>query len=285
MEAKPLGPSSASLYDIIDLIRTLRGENGCPWDRKQTPRSITVYLIEEVFELVEAIESGNLNDIRGELGDVLFQVLFIAELFSESGRLDMADVVSRNLAKMRRRHPHVFEDRQVSGIDEIRDNWHAIKQEEKEGEGGRSVLDSVPSGLPALMRAYRISERAARTGFDWHNLPEVMEKVEEEWKEFKAAAGNGRGEDPEAVALELGDILFTLTNVARFARIHPETSLSAAVQKFEDRFRYMEKRLEESGRTIESLTREDMDRHWEAAKRAVGFGSKADADGLPDPIP
>lgn len=273
MEEKPLGPSSASLYDIIDLIRTLRGEGGCPWDRKQTPRSITVYLIEEVFELVEAIESGNLNDIREELGDVLFQVLFVAELFSESGRLDMADVVSRNLNKMRRRHPHVFEDREISGIDEIRNNWHAIKQEEKKAAGGRSALDSVPSGLPALMRAYRISERAARTGFDWHNLPEVMEKVEEEWKEFKAAAGNGRGEDPQAVALELGDILFTLTNVARFARIHPETSLSAAVRKFEDRFRYMEKQLEENGRTIESLTREDMDRHWEAAKRAMDSGS------------
>lgn len=283
MEEKSLDPSSTSLYDIIDLIRTLRGENGCPWDRKQTPRSITVYLIEEVFELVEAIESGNLNAIREELGDVLFQVLFVAELFSESGRLDMADIVGRNLAKMRRRHPHVFEDREVSGIDEIRDNWHAIKQEEKKAADNRSVLDSVPSGLPALMRAYRISERAARTGFDWHNLPEVMEKVEEEWREFKAAADNGRGADPEAIALELGDILFTLTNVARFARIHPETSLSAAVRKFEDRFRYMEKRLEETGRTIKSLTREDMDRQWEAAKRAVASGSTADGNDLQGP--
>lgn len=284
MEEKPLTPPTASLYDIIDLIRTLRGENGCPWDRKQTPRSISVYLIEEIFELVEAIESGRVADIREELGDVLFQVLFIAELFAENRRFDVTDVVTQNLSKMRRRHPHVFGDSAVSGIDEIRDNWHTIKQREKGDGDGRSVLDSVPSGLPALMRAYRVSERAARTGFDWHNLPEVMEKVEEEWREFKTAARSAGSEGREAVALEFGDILFTLTNVARFARIHPETSLSAAVRKFEDRFRYMEAQLQSQGKSIDSLSREEMDRCWEAAKAAIGGASEDGSQSDPSPV-
>ncbi|MFZ7127337.1 MAG: nucleoside triphosphate pyrophosphohydrolase [Desulfobacterales bacterium] len=281
MEEEKLTSRSPSLYDIIELIRTLRGEKGCPWDRKQTPRSITVYLIEELFELVEAIESGSIEDVREELGDVLFQVLFVAELYLEKRHFDIADVVSRNLDKMRRRHPHVFDHREVSGIDEIRRNWHAIKQSEKNDRPRGSVLDSVPAGLPALMRAYRVAERAARTGFDWNDLPDVMEKVEEEWDEFKAVASLPGNAGSDAVALEFGDILFTLANVARFARIHPETSLSAAIRKFENRFRYMENRVAEAGGTLEALTREELDRHWEMAKEAVS--ARANPPGEDDP--
>lgn len=268
MEEKPIAHSAESLSDVLELIRILRGRKGCPWDRKQTPRSISVYLIEEVFELVEAIESGRSEDVLEELGDVLFQVLFVAELFAESGRFTLGDVAARNLMKMRRRHPHVFGDTEVSGIEDIRDNWEAIKRREKKASDNASVLDSVPSGLPALMRAYRVSVRAARTGFDWRDLTEVMEKVEEEWREFKEAVRIVSG-DKEAIALEFGDILFTLANVARFARIHPETALSAAIGKFQERFRYMESIARSKGRSLESLSRGEMDRDWEVAKAAV----------------
>lgn len=207
-------------------------------------------------------------DVLEELGDVLFQVLFVAELFADSGQFTLGDVASRNLGKMRRRHPHVFGDTEVSGVDDIKNNWEAIKQQEREASGNASVLDSVPAGLPALMRAYRVSVRAARTGFDWSDLTEVMEKVEEEWQEFKEAVDSGPG-DKEAIALEFGDILFTLANVARFARIHPETALSAATGKFQKRFQYMEALAQSKGKPLESLSREEMDRDWEAAKAAV----------------
>lgn len=272
MEDRPLASRPASLADITRLIRTLRGENGCPWDRKQTPRSIAVYLIEEVFELVEAIESGNDAEVLEELGDVVFQVLFVAELFREDGRFGIPEVVAHNLEKMRRRHPHVFEGREVAGVDDIRANWHAIKQQEKKATDEGSVLDSVPTGLPALMRAYRVSERAARTGFDWENLAEVMGKVNEEWEEFGAVAADGGGPERTAAEVEFGDILFTLVNVARFAGIHPESALSAAVRKFDERFRHMESLARREGRPVEALSREELDRRWEAAKRAVDGG-------------
>jgi MazG family protein len=252
-----------------ELIRTLRGEGGCPWDRRQTPATLSVYLIEEMYELVEAIQTGDVRAVCEELGDVLFQVLFLAELYGEQGAFDLQEVVRRNVAKMVGRHPHVFGTEAVRDVEDVRRNWRAIKQREKRGQPPESVLDSVPRQLPALMKAYRISERAAGAGFDWDNLAEVMAKVEEEWAEFKAAVqdqADGRC-DQQAVALEFGDILFTLSNVARFARIHPETALGAAVDKFERRFRILERLLAESGRELATAGREVLDRCWEQAKR------------------
>lgn len=269
MEQEALTPSSHSLGAIITLIQRLRGEDGCPWDRKQTPQSLSVYLIEEMYELVDAVASGNQQAVCEELGDVVFQVLFMAALYAEIGAFDLEDVVQRNVEKMIRRHPHVFGEKKNLSTAAIRENWHAIKREEQKAnhKAPASVLDSIPAGLPALMRSYRVSERAARTGFDWKALPEVMEKVEEEWLEFKSAArqmtdDTGRGK----TALEFGDIIFTLANVARFMGFHPETALTAAIQKFETRFRYMEKSFRDQGRDIESASREEMDRAWEIAK-------------------
>jgi MazG family protein len=260
------------LEAILTLIRRLRAPEGCPWDRKQTPSSLVNYLIEEVHELAAAIASGDTADVCEELGDVIFQVLFLVELYRETGRFDLTKIVATNLDKMVRRHPHVFADRQDISTDEIRANWHAIKKAEKANDGdGEGLLDSIPANLPALMRAYRISERAARAGFDWSDMDGVMAKVEEEWQEFKAARrGTPEGGDPQAAAMEFGDILFTLTNVARFARFHPESALAAAVNKFEQRFRLMETFFRGQGRDIETAARDELESAWDKAKQAVG---------------
>jgi tetrapyrrole methylase family protein/MazG family protein len=256
------------INSIIDLIERLRGENGCPWDRKQTPKTIAVYLIEEVYELVDAIESGDPTGVCEELGDVLFHILFLSSLFREMGHFDIKDVVELNIEKMTRRHPHVFGNERVDGVEEVRARWHQIKKEEKSLAKEVSILDSVPSGFPALMRAYRISERAAKTGFDWNDIPDVMQKVEEEWSEFKALLEreNRSPIDQDLLELEFGDVLFTLVNVARFAQIHPETALRNSTKKFETRFKYMEKLITESRRNIESVSQEEKDELWEVAK-------------------
>jgi nucleoside triphosphate diphosphatase len=253
------------------LIDTLRGENGCPWDKKQTPRSMSVYLVEEIYELLEAIESGNTDDICEELGDVLFHILFIAKLFQEMGSFNIEDAASVNKEKMIRRHPHVFGDSKVSRSDDLRKQWHRIKMNEKTHSGNKSILDSIPSGLPALRRAYRISERAARVGFDWDNISDVMQKVEEECSELKTEL-NESSENQESLAIEIGDVMFTLVNVARFAHIHPENALTDSIKKFESRFKYMEKIILKSGRKIESVSQGEMNELWEEAKRK-GSGS------------
>jgi len=269
MEKEAIAPAPNSLGAIIALIHRLRGENGCPWDQKQTSQSLAVYLIEEMYELVDAVASGNARAVCEELGDVVFQVLFMAEIFSESGAFDLDTVVQHNIEKMVRRHPHVFGEKKVTSTAAIRENWHAIKREEQRANHSEpaSVLDSIPANLPALMRSYRVSERAARTGFDWNDLTEVMAKVEEEWGEFKTAVQQIRGKDSRHMAaVEFGDIIFTLSNVARFAGFHPETALSAAINKFEQRFRHMEQAFSNQGRELESVSREEMDRAWEIAK-------------------
>lgn len=269
MEKETIAPEPNSLGAIMALIQRLRGEDGCPWDQKQTPQSLAVYLIEEMYELVDAVTSGNAQAVCEELGDVVFQILFMAELYSESGAFDLDTVVQHNIEKMVRRHPHVFGEKTVMSTDAIRKNWHAIKKEEQKANhhASSSVLDSIPASLPALMRSYRVSERAARTGFDWNDLTEVMAKVEEEWDEFKAAVQQIQDEDSRRMAaVEFGDIIFTLSNVARFVDFHPETALTAAINKFEQRFRYMEQAFNRQGTEIESASREEMDRAWETAK-------------------
>ena len=256
------------IHSIIDLIEILRGENGCPWDRKQTPETIAVYLLEEVYELVDAVESKDPDGVCEELGDVLFHILFISLLFREMGHFDIKDVIDFNIEKMTRRHPHVFGKEKIDSVEEVRERWHQIKKEEKSLAKKASILDSVPVGFPALMRAYRISERAAKTGFDWKNIIGVMKKVEEEWSELRAVLKreNCDPKDQDLLALEFGDVLFTLVNVARFAHIHPETALRNSTKKFEKRFRYMEKVIADSGRNIESVSQKEKDELWEQAK-------------------
>ena len=269
MESETITPAPNSLGAVMALIQRLRGEDGCPWDQKQTPQSLAVYLIEEMYELVDAVSSGNVQSVCEELGDVIFQVLFLSELYSESDSFDLDTVVQHNVEKMIRRHPHVFGEKKVTSTADIRDNWHAIKKEEQKANrrAQASVLDSIPASLPALMRSYRVSERAARTGFDWNDLTEVMAKVEEEWDEFKMAVQQIRDEDSRHMAaVEFGDIIFTLSNVARFVGFHPETALTAAINKFEQRFQSMEQAFIRQGGELENASREEMDRAWETAK-------------------
>jgi len=259
-----LGIKERNIKRLIELVETLRGANGCPWDKKQSPKTMAIYLLEEVYELVDAIESGNPDDICEELGDVLFHIFFVAKLFEEMGHFNAGDVARLITEKMIRRHPHVFGSENAENAGDVRKRWHTIKMNEKSHLNNGSVLDSIPGGLPALMRAYRISERAARTGFDWDNIEGVLHKVEEEWSEFQCALNEKNKVD---ISVEFGDILFTLVNVARFAAIHPETALKDSIKKFETRFRQMEKNLAESGRNIDSVSRNELDALWEEVKR------------------
>lgn len=264
--------STSGIDALIDLIRTLRGENGCPWDKKQTPRSMTVYLIEEIYELVDAIESGRSEDVCEELGDVLFHILFLSRIYQEMGQFDIQDVADVNVEKMVRRHPHVFGGKTVDTAEEVKQRWHRIKMEEKKYPHKASILDSVPTGLPALVRAYRLSERAGRTGFDWQDISGVMGKVEEEWAELKSELRerkNQSEQNSDKIEVEFGDVLFTMVNVARFAHIHPETALRASIKKFEKRFKYMEKVFSETGKSLESASQNEMEAVWKAAKQKV----------------
>ncbi len=278
---------------LCRLVTRLRAPAGCPWDRRQTPQSMVPYLIEETHELAEAIVSGSAQAVCEELGDVLFHLVFIAALYQEQGDFDLARALAGIEAKMVRRHPHVFGDVTVNSTEEVKRRWEEIKKEEKSQPDHPSILDSIPSGLPGLLRAYRVSSRAAGAGFDWEDLSGVMAKAVEEWGEFKReldfppkrAAEPGpppaffreEGESATpAAALELGDLLFTLVNVGRWARIHPETALTAATLKFERRFRHMEQALTRGGQALEQLPREELERAWEAAKAHLDPAPKSE---------
>jgi tetrapyrrole methylase family protein/MazG family protein len=260
---------SKKINELFNLIETLRGKNGCPWDQKQTPRSMSIYLIEEIYELVEAIIREDSNHVCEELGDVFFHILFITSIYQEKGKFDLVKVIGQVIEKMLRRHPHVFGDTKVENVEDVRKQWHHIKQTEKNHDLSPSVLSSVPKSLPALMRAYEVSERAARCGFDWDDINGVMAKVEEEWREFKNEVNSDSEIETnlQKKSLEFGDILFTLMNVARFAGIHPETALAESTNKFENRFKFMETEISKAGRHIDSATRIEMNRLWEKAKQ------------------
>lgn len=256
-------PGNQDFFSILELINTLRGKNGCPWDKKQTPDSMISYLLEEAYELQEAIKSGDSDQILDEAGDVLFQLLFIIVLYIEKNAFSLEALIQNNIEKMTRRHPHIFGDVKAETIDKVKENWDKIKEKEK-GDRFKSTIDSVPSGMAPLVRAYTISEKVGRAGFDWDDIKGVKEKVTEEWRELNEALDQ---KNPENIALEFGDLLFTLVNVARFAGIHPDAALASSVNKFEKRYKYMEKVLFESGKELISISRQEIDRLWEKAKK------------------
>jgi tetrapyrrole methylase family protein/MazG family protein len=258
-----------SIGDLIQLIASLRGDGGCPWDRQQTPETIAIYLIEEVYELLHAIESNDSNAIFEELGDVLFQLLFITALFQEKGRFSLSEVVQFNRDKMIRRHPHVFGGESIETASGVKKRWHEIKLTEKRGRPD-SLLDSVPPKMPALLRAHQISERAGKAGFDWENVDGVLEKVREELTEFESEVKGKKPDqiDTKKASLEFGDILFALVNVARFVNIHPESALMGSTRKFEKRFRKMESLSREQGLSLESHSMTQLEKMWQRAKTA-----------------
>jgi MazG family protein len=267
----PTTPSEtlSALEDLITLIETLRGENGCPWDKKQTPRSIMVYLIEEIYELSDAVESDAAHLICEELGDVLFQVFFIARLFEEAGIFDIGTVARKNTRKMIRRHPHVFGDDRLESTDKIRQRWAEIKRQEKHHRRRSSVLDSVPAKLPALMRAYRVSERAAGAGVGESEPTALLPKARENWESFLTALGASET-DRDGAESSYGELLFTLIALGRSMRIHPETALSASTHRFVERFKKMETAAAERGQSLDALSPDERQRLWSSIQDEEG---------------
>lgn len=256
-----------TLSSLFDIIRRLRSEDGCAWDRKQTPETMWKCLAEEVYELQEAITKQDQQNICEELGDVLFQLVFILEIFQERQTFTLSDVVEQVARKMIRRHPHVYEDVKISTEKELNRQWELIKAREKEknGQERQSVLDSVPKGMPSLIRALKVSKCVVNEGFDWDNIHEVLETAKEEIREFESALKSG---NPDEIRMEFGDVLFTLVNVARVADFHPETALSGSTAKFEGRFRLMEKELKEKKLVLKDLSKNQKERFWGRAKKS-----------------
>lgn len=251
MEDSKINQSDSFLDALLQLVATLRGKNGCPWDKKQTPSSVSVYLIEEVFELAEAIEQGDPGEIQEELGDVLFHIVFIARLFQEAGQFDLPDVAEAITRKMIRRHPHVFGDRTVSSSEEVIQNWHKIKLNERKSSQNPSILDSVPASLPSLMRAYRISDRAAKSGFEWAEMNPEFQNPDELAQRLKSTL---RQQDEDLQSQEFGQLLFALVNVCRRAKIHPETALAGAIKEFEQKVKKMQELIADSKQVLEDLS-------------------------------
>jgi MazG family protein len=257
-------PPGALFERLLDIMRRLRGPSGCPWDREQTPTSLKPFLIEEAYEVLEAIEAGQPDALREELGDLLFQVVFHAQVAAERGDFTMADVLASVVDKMVTRHPHVFGDVRVETSGQALAQWEAIKQEEAKTHGRRrSVVDGVPRALPALLRAQRIQSKASRVKFDWPDAQAAWTKVEEEIQEAAAALG---GEDRARFEEELGDALFSLVNVARLSAFDAEDALHRAIEKFRRRFTAMENDLIARGTSVASVSPDELERSWEAVK-------------------
>lgn len=259
MENFKINQSDSYLAALYQLVATLRGKDGCPWDKKQTPHSVSVYLIEEVFELAEAIVMGDPGEIREELGDVLFHIVFIARMFQEAGQFDLKDVAEAITTKMIRRHPHVFGDRTVSDSEEVVQNWHKIKLEEKKASDGSSLLDSIPAGLPSLMRAYRVSDRAAKGGVEWNEIVAEFQTPDQLRRNLKAAL---QQPDEEMRSEAFGDLLFGLVNICRQSKIHPETALLAAVHRFEQKVKKMQDWIAEREQGLEELSAAQKSQIW-----------------------
>ncbi|MEH7084890.1 nucleoside triphosphate pyrophosphohydrolase [Neobacillus drentensis] len=250
---------------LREIIAELRSPTGCPWDREQTHESLKKYLIEETYEVIDAINSGDIDHIIEELGDVLLQVMLHAQIGEDDGYFSIDDIIEGLSAKMIRRHPHVFGNVEAGNAEEALRNWQEIKKQEKGGEEPASLLEGVSMALPNLLRAYELQKKAAKVGFDWQEITPALEKVKEELEEFVQEL-DGTEEGMERAKGEFGDLLFAFVNVARFLKIHPEESLFETNEKFTRRFQFVEEKVKESGRTFEEHTLEQLDHYWDEAK-------------------
>jgi len=270
------------LEQLLELMARLRDpERGCPWDRQQTYASLVPHTIEEAYEVADAIAREDWAELRSELGDVLFQVVFYAQLAREEGRFDFADVAGGIVEKMTRRHPHVFSDERYASAAEQMAAWEQIKSAEKAGtaQAPAGVLDGVPLALPALTRAAKLQKKAARVGFDWGAVEPVLAKIQEEIGEIRHEIATDA--PPERLADELGDVLFAVANLARHLRLDPEAALRGTNAKFERRFRHIEQALAAEGRTPAESTLAEMDTLWNQAKREE---RRSATNGLSGPI-
>ena len=248
---------------LLTIMDKLRAE--CPWDKKQTLESLRYLTIEETYELSDAILDGDMEEVKGELGDLMLHLVFYSKIASETNAFDAADVLNTVCEKLIRRHPHIYGDTKVSGEEEVKANWEQIKLEEKKDKGDKniSVLGGVPKSLPAMVKATRIQEKARGVGFDWDNKDQVWEKVNEELAEFKAEADNNTANMED----EFGDVLFSMINYARFIGINPEDALEKTNRKFIKRFQYLEQESQKDGKQLGKMTLEEMDAYWEKAKK------------------
>ena len=263
--------SAAAFTRLVEIIARLRAPGGCPWDREQTHMTLRAHLIEEAYEVLGAIEKNDDRNLQEELGDLLLQPMMHAQIASEENRFAIDDVLNGIADKLVRRHPHVFGDSDVSGSDEVLRNWDAIKQREKQsianngsiGSTPASILEEISSSQPALLEALEISKKAARSGFEWPDAKGVLDKLREEIDELEEAMN---GDDKTRVEEELGDLLFTAVNIARWEKIDPELALRDMVARFKSRFAHMENAAREKGQNLETLSPDEWNDLWEAAK-------------------
>jgi nucleoside triphosphate diphosphatase len=250
------------LNELINIMSALRGESGCPWDKEQTRESLKPFLVEEAYEVIEAIDEENPEAIKEELGDLLFQIVFHCQIAKERGEFDMAEVIEKIGMKMIARHPHVFGDADYKTPEEVLVHWEA--QKKREGKQRESILEGIPKTLPSLLRAHRIQDRASRVGFDWEKVEDVLAKLDEELKEFMEAL---KGKKEEEIEDELGDIFFVLVNISRFVGVNPEDALRKTISKFISRFRHIEMYAAEHGRKLSDMSLTEMDELWDEAKK------------------
>lgn len=262
--------NSTSWYRLVEVVRRLRGPGGCPWDREQTSKSLRPYVIEEAYEVVDAIDNERWDKLKEELGDLLLQVILHAMIAEEAGRFRLDEVLDAIAEKMIRRHPHVFGRVTVKDSREVLQNWERIKMAEKtehgDEDGGRgdSILEGIPIHLPALMKAHKIQTRVSRVGFDWDRPEDAASKVFEEMEEVREAY---KGKDWDKLEVEVGDLLFAVVNVARLMGVNPEIALSGSNKKFMERFRFIENRAAEAGRSPSDMRLQEMEALWEQSKR------------------
>lgn len=281
------GGSAGQWFEkLVKLQARLRASDGCPWDREQTHATLRTYLIEEAYEVLDALESGEDAKFADEMGDLLLQIVFHSQIATEEGRFTVADVIRGIHEKMVRRHPHVFGEKRAKNAAEVLKNWEQIKQEERRAKGqpassdtknaGReSLLDGVPRGLPALMEGFQLTRRAARIGFDWDSPAGIFDKLDEETRELRRALAQG---DAAEIEGEIGDVLFVGINLARFLRIDPEIAVKKANAKFSRRFREMEALAAERGTTLAAATRPELEELWEEAKSRLAASSSVPSE-------
>ncbi|KAA0258491.1 nucleoside triphosphate pyrophosphohydrolase [Deferribacter autotrophicus] len=249
--------------NLVNIIKKLRAPDGCPWDREQNLYSLKDYVIEEVFEFIDALDRKDINNIKEELGDILLHVLFHSIIAEEEGLFTLNEVIDTISEKLIRRHPHVFGDIKVKSTDEVLINWEKIKAEEKK-KGKRSILDDIPAKMPSIQRSYKLQERAKKVGFDWQSSDECMMKVHEEFNELQDAIKTGNLNDIEH---EFGDLLFALINLSRFLNVNADEALRKANNRFVDRFKHIENRLAEKGLSPEDATLDELEQLWKEAKK------------------
>ncbi|MBT3513729.1 MAG: nucleoside triphosphate pyrophosphohydrolase [Nitrospina sp.] len=252
-----------SFSKLIKITDTLMGEDGCPWDKVQTRESLKPYLVEETYEVLEALDTNDPEKIKDELGDLLYQILFHSKISSMNGEFDFRDVLNNLSEKMVRRHPHVFKTKELNTPDQVVEQWEEIKKNEKGQANKKSILDNIPKNLPSLIRAQKIQKKATKEGFDWDQINDVFEKLDEEVIEFKEAVLQKKNVD---IKNEIGDIIFVITNIAKFYKVDAEEALRSTNNKFIKRFQYIEKKIQEKGKVLKDCPLEEMEFYWQEAK-------------------